>query len=141
MSTIESPFVRRGVPLGSGNSLAVDMAVLEHPGQTLVVLREAQDLDQPRAQVLGTYFTHIATSLRTELVLLKQAREPLRFFHLLYEANADPRQPARWVLKEVKMALASGLYTLARWQKVEATFQDELSEALSLLEPPKRTCL
>lgn len=141
MSADVTPFQLRRVPLGENDSLPFEMAAVERKTETWVVLRESRTgVAQGRAPVLGVYFEYVANYLRTELLTLRGLRAPLRFFHCSYEASAKT-PPVRWVFKEVGLSELHGQYAMARWERASEDLSDELSEALSLWAPPKRTCL
>lgn len=132
-------FSTRVVAFGFTEGLPVEVAVLSRTLDTWVVLRES--VRRPgQSALLATYFEYIASSLRTELVYLKRLPEPLIFFHCTYEAGQG-EDVVRWVFKEAKMGAERGGYAFARWDRAPQATQAELSAALSLSGPPKRTCL
>lgn len=136
-----TPFSLRRVPLGSNDSLPFEVAALQREKETWVVLRESRTgIAQGRTPVLGVYFEYVANCLRMELLTLRGLRAPLRFFHCSYEASAR-KPPVQWVFKEVGLSEVNGQYAMARWERAPEGLSEELSEALSLWVPPKRTCL
>lgn len=135
---LEGCFLTRRVPLGLEENLSVEMAVVTAPVQTFVVLRENSRANPPR-RILANYFEHVAGLLTLELRYLKQHTLPLKFVHLAYEASRDPRSPAQWAMWEVQMKESQGLYTLARRERLEPALLRQLSEALSLTAPQRRT--
>jgi hypothetical protein len=132
-------FKPRRVAFGFTDGLPVDVAVLDRGQETWVVLRESA-LRAGQTALLATYFECIAASLRMELTYLKGLPGPLRFFYCTYEAG-NRGAVVRWVFKEVRSPAGGSSNTPARWDRAKEATQVELSAALSLSEPPKRTCL
>jgi hypothetical protein len=124
-------FSRRQVPLGEAHWLTVEMALVAAPGETWVVLREARGLGSP---VLTACFEYVSNALRTELVLLRGVREPLRFFHCRYEQRATTH--ITWSVKEVELALKDERYHSASWLPASDAALTRISETLRLPELP-----
>ena len=137
MEQAKAGFLRREVPLGDAHWLTVEMARVAAPGETWVVLREARGAGS--LPVLTACFEHICTALRTELLLLRGAREPLRFFHCRYEQRLTGH--ITWSVKEVALGVKEGRYHSASWLPASDAARERISETLSLPELPLRNPL
>lgn len=137
MEQENSGFLKRQVPLGDAHWLTVEMARVHAPQESWVVLREARVAGSP--PVLTACFEHICNALRTELVLLRGVREPLRFFHCRYEQRLTGR--VTWSVKEVSMGVKEGRYHSASWLPASEAARERISETLCLPELPLRSPL
>lgn len=136
MTSIAS-FKLRKAYFGEKDALPFEMAAMDAEGELWVVLREAQNETPKERPLLPTYFEHMATVVRLELVALRALSRQLRFFHCAYEI--DPVSlTVQWVFRDVAMVFDNDQYKLARWSTAEEAVQVALSEALSLSAPQRR---
>lgn len=135
---LEQAFVARHIPVGEREHFAVEIAVVRDEESVWWVLRDVPVRGEARPRVLPTFFAYAATHLQVEFCLLKGLPKPAHLVHCTYALSGDTTAPVRWAFRRMPQAPDGTPLEGLIGRDMAVAEAESLSEALRLLEAPKR---